>query len=151
MRGKIVDRLVRALTSLVLGQIKTSVSRSELLTYFYLPNMNSIDPVELMKRQYLQLSDPDELGFPPQELLRWPGTQAQIYDAMFNESSSMYLPPKRYRFRVLKRIVSLLEQAIQDPEEDVGFCISYWFLLCNPNLVSSPYSSRKFQMIFLLA
>ena len=82
--------------------------------------MNIIAPVELLKRQYLQLTDPEALTLPRKESLRLPDIQAQIYNDLFNESNIVYAPPKRYRFRVLKRLVKALEDAIEDPEEDVG-------------------------------
>ena len=82
--------------------------------------MSIIAPVELLKRQYLQLTDPEELTLPRKEILRLPDIQAQIYNDMFDESNIVYAPPERYRFRVLKRLVKALEDAIEDPEEDVG-------------------------------
>lgn len=84
-------------------------------------DMNTIAPVELLKRQYLQLTDPEELALPHKEVLKLPDIQAQIYNDMFDESNIIYAPPARYRFRVLKRLVKALEDAIEDPEEDVGF------------------------------
>lgn len=83
--------------------------------------MNIIAPVELLKRQYLQLVDPEDLTLPSKQLLRLPDTQAQIYNDLFDESRINHAPPERYRFRVLKRLVKALEDAIEDPEEDVGF------------------------------
>ena len=85
--------------------------------------MNTVAPVELLKRQYLQLTRPEELAIPRKELLRLPDIQAQIYNNMFNEANITYGPPERYRFRVLKRLVQALEDAIEDPEEDVGFLL----------------------------
>ena len=85
--------------------------------------MDTIVPVELLKRQYLQLIDPEELELPRKEILKLPDTQAQIYDDIFDESRRNYAPPERYRLRVLKRIVKALEDAIDDPEEDVGFSL----------------------------
>ena len=83
--------------------------------------MDVITPVELFKRQFLQLVDPEELKLPRKELLRLPDTQAQIYNDLFDVSRIIYVPPERYRFRVLKVLVKALEDAIEDPEEDVGF------------------------------
>lgn len=80
--------------------------------------MDIIVPVELLKRQYLQLIDPEGLTLPRREVLRLPETQVQIYNDMFDESRLAYAPPERYRFRVLKRLVKALEDAIEDPEED---------------------------------
>ena len=91
--------------------------------------MENIAPVELLKRQYLQLIDPAELTLPRKELLRSPDTQAQIYNDIFDESRITYMPPERYRFRVLKRLVEALEDAIEDPEEDVGFVLL--LMLCS--------------------
>ena len=85
--------------------------------------MSTIAPVDLLKRQYVQLIDPEELALPRQEVLRLPDIQAQIYNDMFDESNIIYAPPERYRFRVLKRLVKALEDAIEDPEEDVGFLL----------------------------
>lgn len=82
-------------------------------------NMDHSWPVELLKRQYLQLIDPEQLELPCKELLRLPVTQARIFDEMFDESALVYSPPERYRFRVMKRLVNALEEAIEDPEEDV--------------------------------
>jgi len=83
--------------------------------------MHNIEPVELLRRQYLQLLDPEQLTLPSMELLRLPETQARIYDGMFDESKIAYPPPARYIFRVLKRLVTALEEAIVNPEEDVCF------------------------------
>lgn len=82
--------------------------------------MTNRAPVELLKRQYLQLTDPKELALPRKDILRLPDIQAQIYNGIFDESSIIYPPPECYRFRVLKRLVKALEDAIEDPEEDVG-------------------------------
>ena len=83
--------------------------------------MDIITPVELFKRQFLQLVDPEQLTPPRKELLRLPDTQAQIYSELFDESKIIFVPPERYQFRVLKILVKALEDAIEDPEEDVGF------------------------------
>lgn len=121
--------------------------------------MDIISPVELLKRQYLQLTDPEELSLPRKEVVRLPDIQAQIYDDMFDESNIIYAPPERYRFRVLKRLVKALEDAIEDPEEDVGaFSFSTFTLrglqpsnlagLSNgfPTNLSSLLASRRSQM-----
>lgn len=81
--------------------------------------MTNAQPVELLKRQYLQLIDPEQLTLPTKELLRSSEIQAQIYHAMFDDSVLKFAPPERYRLRVLKRLVNAIEEAILDPEEDV--------------------------------
>lgn len=94
--------------------------------------MGIIAPVELLKRQYLQLIGPEGLTLPPKEVLRLPETQAQIYNDMFDESRLIdYKVPERYKLRVLKRLVKALEDAIEDPEEDVRFLL----VLCDLALV----------------
>lgn len=82
--------------------------------------MKELDPVELLRRQYLQCLDPDSLILPKAENLRLPETQDRIYSRMFDERTVTFPPPVRYRFRVLKKIIAALEEAIEDPEEDVG-------------------------------
>ena len=81
--------------------------------------MGSVQPVDLLKRQYLQLINPEQLTLPNKELLRLPEIQAQIYHSMFDDSVLNFAPPERYRLRVLKRLVNAIVEAILDPEEDV--------------------------------
>ena len=75
---------------------------------------------ELLRRQYLQLIDPKELAIPSNEALRSPDLQARLYETMFDKANLPYSPPVRYKFRVLKKLINAIEQAIVDPEEDVG-------------------------------
>lgn len=89
--------------------------------------MNDVVPPELLRRQYLQMMNPDRLALLSTDLL-CPQRQSDIYESMFNESNLIYPPPERYRFRVLKKIVTVLEAAIEDPEEDVGFPFGSIFL-----------------------
>ena len=79
-----------------------------------------MDQSELLKRQYLQLLDPEKLSIPPPELIRLPHVQAQIYETMFRDGCLPFSPPDRYKLRVLKKLVQQMEDAIIDPEEDVG-------------------------------
>lgn len=65
--------------------------------------------------------EPDKLVMPSMEELRLPGIQAQIFAAMFDDDRLSFLPPVRYQYSVLKKIMSALEQSIVDPDEDVGF------------------------------
>ena len=81
----------------------------------------SLPQVELLRRQYLQMLEPDKLTLPSMEELKSPQTQAHIFAAMFNSDNLSFMPPVRYQFRVLKNIIAALEQSITDPEEDVGF------------------------------
>jgi len=76
--------------------------------------------LELLKRQYLQLLDPEQLSIPPPEAMRLPHVQARIYETMFRDGCLVFSPPDRYKLRVLKMLVQRMEDAIADPEEDVG-------------------------------
>lgn len=63
--------------------------------------------------------EPDKLILPSMEELRLPQTQAYIFATMFNSETLPFVPPVRYQFRVLKKIIAALERSIVDPEEDV--------------------------------
>ena len=89
--------------------------------------MAAVDAVELLRRQFLQLIDPEQLALPAPDALRLPDTQKQIYERIFDESTSSHGPPERYKFRVLKRLVGAIENSIEDLDEDVGF----FFLIAN--------------------
>ncbi|KAL9132216.1 MAG: hypothetical protein Q9217_000020 [Psora testacea] len=62
--------------------------------------------------------EPDQLTLPASNVLRLPDVQDQIYEQMFDDGRAEWMPPVRYRFRVLKRLLNAMEQAIEDPEED---------------------------------
>lgn len=77
--------------------------------------------LRVLRRQYLQLVEPHQLRWPDSAPLKAPHTQAWIYAEMFDVERIMYPPPEPYQLRVLKLLVSKLEQAIEDPEEDVRY------------------------------
>lgn len=80
-----------------------------------------MDPqLVLFRRQYFQLFEPDFLAWPPKSLLRDAGVQQWLYKQCFDTEANKYLPSDRYRLRVLKPLLRKVEQAIEDPEEDVG-------------------------------
>lgn len=80
-----------------------------------------MDPqISLFRRQYLQLFEPDFLAWPPKQLLRDADIQSWLYANLFDSEKHTMLPPERYQLRVLKPLLSKIEQAIEDPEEDVG-------------------------------
>lgn len=110
--------------------------------------------VELLKRQYLQLVDPERLKMPPMGILRLPEAQAKIFDHMFNDKLRSFPSPKRYQFRVLKRIVDAVELSIVDPEQDVGSFLSlmelgdlFLFCLSRQYIASLTTLLRTSQMI----
>lgn len=69
--------------------------------------------------QYFQLIEPQNLQILPGPLLKKPVVQAAIYEHMFNDVVLWPIPPVTYRTRVLKMIISQIEEAYSDLEEDV--------------------------------
>lgn len=69
--------------------------------------------------QYFQLVDPRDLDVPCGNVIVQPGVQRAIYEHMFNESTLWPIPPVSYRARVLKMILTRIEESISNPEEDV--------------------------------
>ncbi|KAI4149445.1 MAG: hypothetical protein LQ340_004620 [Diploschistes diacapsis] len=81
--------------------------------------MSTFSPeINLLRRQFLQLLDPSALNVPESQVLKRPEIQNQIYALMFRDDSLQYSPPSRYRLRVLKLLVTALENAMDDPDED---------------------------------
>ncbi|KAI1426386.1 putative methyltransferase-domain-containing protein [Xylaria sp. FL1777] len=74
--------------------------------------------LRLLRRQYLQLFEPDFLAWPHPQLLRRSDAQAWLFKHLFDESRNPRLPPERYQLRVLRPLVARIEKSIQDPEED---------------------------------
>ncbi|CAK4032432.1 -lysine N-methyltransferase EEF2KMT [Lecanosticta acicola] len=72
----------------------------------------------LFRRQYLQLFEPDFLAWPPKQLLRDAEVQSWLYSNLFDSEKHTMLPLERYQLRVLKPLLSKIEQANEDPEED---------------------------------
>ncbi|THC98732.1 hypothetical protein EYZ11_001795 [Aspergillus tanneri] len=77
-----------------------------------------VDQVDLLIRQFHQQVDPALLPLPQGATIIHPALQSAIYESMFNEASVWPLPPIYYQARVLKMILSRIEEAIADPEED---------------------------------
>lgn len=76
--------------------------------------------LEIFRRKYLQMLDPNEIDFPMEWFIKLPATQQWIYDHMFNPEKIKTLPYPDYAFRILKRLLYILEAAMKDPEEDVS-------------------------------
>jgi hypothetical protein len=75
--------------------------------------------LRLLIAQYFQLVEPQNLQILPGPSLKKPAVQAAIYEHMFNEVVLWPIPPATYRTRVLKMIISRIEESFSDPEEDV--------------------------------
>ncbi|KAI1821046.1 putative methyltransferase-domain-containing protein [Xylaria intraflava] len=81
--------------------------------------MANADPqLQLFKRQYIQLFEPDFLAWPHQQLLRRSDAQAWLFKHLFDVSRNPRLPPERYQLRVLRQLIARIEKSIQDPDED---------------------------------
>ncbi|KAI4091362.1 MAG: hypothetical protein LQ339_008159 [Xanthoria mediterranea] len=74
--------------------------------------------LEIFRRKYLQMLDPNEIDFPMEWFIKLPATQKWIYDHMFNPEKIKVMPYPDYAFRILKRLLYILEAAMKDPEED---------------------------------
>ncbi|KAI1099277.1 putative methyltransferase-domain-containing protein [Jackrogersella minutella] len=78
-----------------------------------------VDPqLLLLRRQYMQLLEPDFLAWPPLKLLKNTDVQKWLFKHLFDPSRNLRLPPDRYQMRVLKQLVAKIEKAIEEPEED---------------------------------
>lgn len=88
---------------------------------------NVLSQLVVLRRQYFQLVEPSQLRWPEDGTVKRAEVQSWIFGEMFDSENISILPPDRYRLRVLKLLVSKLERAIDDPEEDVG--LSACFLI----------------------
>lgn len=75
--------------------------------------------LETFAAQYFQVVEPLNLTFPSGEVLIKPEVQQWVYQNMFNETTVWPVPPVGYRNRVLKTLLSKIEDSITDPEHDV--------------------------------
>lgn len=78
-----------------------------------------IDSIDKLAAQYFQLVELQNLALPPGPVLIQPAVQTALYERMFNENTVFPIPPDSYRSRVLKQILSRIEESITNPEEDV--------------------------------
>ena len=76
--------------------------------------------LEIFRRKCLQMLDPDEINYPMEWFMKLPATQKWIYDHLFNEENVAIMPYAPYAYRILKKLMSILEAAMKDPEEDVS-------------------------------
>lgn len=81
---------------------------------------DSLQQLQLFRRQYLQLQDIQSLTWPSSDYLRRANVQKWIYEQCFQTVDSSVLPPERYQLRILKPLLARIENAIVDPEEDVS-------------------------------
>jgi hypothetical protein len=75
--------------------------------------------LKVLQRQYFQLVEPHQLRWPEDATLKQHDVQAWLFREMFDAEQIKSPPPDRYQLRVLKLLISKLEGAMDDPEEDV--------------------------------
>ena len=110
-------------------------------------DMDAAQQIELYRRQYFQLVDPQHLTLPHLDVLRLPQVQEDIHSKMFSDKSVQFLPPPRFRFRVLKALIDVLHDGFQDPEEHVSLCLhSSWKCL---NRFHAPILSFSYEFCSL--
>jgi len=74
--------------------------------------------IEHFCRQYLQLEP--ALKYPESHSLRCAEVQDAIYHRLFADGAVLFPPPPRYQLRVLKELISRIEDSIEDWEEHVS-------------------------------
>ena len=79
--------------------------------------------LSILKRQYFQLVEPSQLRWPENIMLKAPAVQSWLFHNLFDVERMSSLPLERYQLRVLKLLVSKLEESM-DNEEDVGLPLS---------------------------
>lgn len=84
--------------------------------------------LNLFKRQYLQLQTP--VQYPDTDNLRQEAFQKALFEDIFKDGATPHGPPRSFKFRVLKELVSRIEDSITDWNQDVG--IPHPFLFNNP-------------------
>ena len=88
------------------------------------------DRLRTFRNQYHQQLDIDQLSFPSPDILRSAEIQDQVFHYFFDPDICSLHPPLLYRRQVLKELLGRIEQAVVDPEEDVGEPISMHRALC---------------------
>lgn len=97
----------------------------------------------LFRRRYFQAEEPSDITFPSKDVLKSPAVQKWVYDTMFKEEEGVLLPHPRYKFRVLKELMKILEAAMDDPVEDVSI------LYANESIVARPFPSLLHKALLL--
>ncbi|KAI4246692.1 MAG: hypothetical protein LQ352_006325 [Teloschistes flavicans] len=102
----------------------------------------------LFRRRYFQTEEPSDLTFPSKDILKSPDIQRWIYDTMFKEDEGALLPHPRYKFRVLKELIRILEAAMEDPVEDeisddLATCLATMLAQGVPNEYDASQDKKK--------
>lgn len=81
----------------------------------------NLSQLRTLQRQYFQLVEPHQLRWPDDEVLKSSAVQSWLFVNLFDPDTIKSPPPDRYQLRILKLLISKLERAINDPEEDVCY------------------------------
>ncbi|KAF2808857.1 uncharacterized protein BDZ99DRAFT_389894 [Mytilinidion resinicola] len=90
--------------------------------------------LDLLRREYLQLVEIEHIRWPDGALLKTADTQAWIYENLIDRDKLQSSPPDRYQVRFLKSLVSKIESAIEDPEEEVRHYLHFLFASSYPEI-----------------
>ncbi|KAI0376563.1 putative methyltransferase-domain-containing protein [Hypomontagnella monticulosa] len=78
-----------------------------------------IDPqLLLLRRQYLQLFEPDFLAWPPAKFLNNADVQTWLYKHLFDPNGNPRLPPEKYQLEVLKHLIAKVKNTNMVPDEN---------------------------------
>ncbi|OLN87065.1 Protein-lysine N-methyltransferase EFM3 [Colletotrichum chlorophyti] len=75
-------------------------------------SLSASESVDRFCSQYLQLEP--TLDYPLGQVIRELSSQATIFKRLFSDEGPRYAPPARYRLKVLKELVALIESNIDD-------------------------------------
>ena len=87
-------------------------------------DQNSWMELQLFKRQFLQLVEPQNLAVPDGKILKSSSAQQFLYENLFQVAPGDELDFDTllsYKTRVLKTVLARIENAITDYEEDVRY------------------------------
>jgi len=104
--------------------------------------------LRVLRRQYFQVVNLEGLKWPDANILKTSAVQTWIYENLFDLDTVKSRPPERYQFRVLKKLVSIIEGAIDDPEEDV--CRFSFLLLFYSTFTAIDRHFSKYMYILIL-
>lgn len=93
-------------------------------------------------RQYMQQIA--NLTYPPPKLLLEPDVQDQIYKHFFD---GPLRGPPAYQRRVLKQIISLIERAIANPDQDVSRAYGVFYLSLCDQMCSIPVTHQPSMLL----
>jgi hypothetical protein len=104
--------------------------------------------LKLLRREYLQLVEIEHIRWPDGALLKTADAQAWIYEKLIDRDKLQSPPPERYQVRFLKKLVGMIEIAIEDPEEEVGTLTPFSFCIISRHTQSRHiYTQARFPSI----